>query len=169
MSRYYQINPETLTIISGPHDIDSSELRKITRCGNPELLNLIQYNIVPEVKSPLAIYQFYGTPEVYIDHVVIPIIEKDEDAIAAEEALALQSKREQLTCTPRQIRLALAKVNLLNTVQSYMDQLDDNLLKIEWEYAIDLKRNHPGIIQAAVACGISETDLDNLFEFAKDL
>lgn len=167
--KYYQIDPDLLIIISGPYDLDSPELRKITRCGTPELLDLSKYNIVPELKDPLGDYQYYTTPEVYLDHVRIPICDKTEVEIAEDNLKTLQVKRDSLVCTPRQIRLALVHYNLLNTVQTYIDQLEDSLLKIEWEYAINFNRSHPGISQAAQACGFSETDLDALFEFAQTL
>lgn len=43
-------------IISGPHDVFSTYVKKLTSCGNPDLLDLAQYNLVeyvPPVVEPI--------------------------------------------------------------------------------------------------------------------
>jgi len=69
----YLINPDTLTILSGPHGVQSTFVKKLTNCGNPELLNLADYNIVPAVYPPLTESQRYSaTPVVTADAVTFP-------------------------------------------------------------------------------------------------
>lgn len=56
MSNYYIIDQQALTIISGPHNIMATEIKKLTNCGNPDLLGdeyLATLSIVPEVSPAL--------------------------------------------------------------------------------------------------------------------
>lgn len=56
MSNHYIIDPQTLAIISGPHNIMATEIKKATSCGNPDLLEneyLVTFGVVPEVVPAL--------------------------------------------------------------------------------------------------------------------
>jgi len=165
---YFLIDPENSTIISGPHAQDSPELRKITRCGNPELINLLDYGLVPEVYPTITSTQKYGARIVSTSQVYYEVIEKTQEELAAEESNRLNNLRSTLICTPRQIRMVLAQQNLLSQVESYISTMDE-ITKIEWNYAQEIKRTHPAIISLSSLLGLSETQTDDLFTLAQTL
>jgi len=96
---YYHIN-DTLAIISGPHRVMSTYVKKLTRCGNPELLNLLDYDLVPEVRAELTETQKHGDKVVYADRVEFPAIDKTQEELDAEQLAAnnqaLQEELHQL-------------------------------------------------------------------------
>lgn len=70
---YYHINPSMLTIIAGPFELQSEYVKNLTHCGNPELLNLADYNLVPEVREALnEDDEISGAPVVTVTAVTIP-------------------------------------------------------------------------------------------------
>ncbi|SFM92885.1 hypothetical protein [Nitrosomonas communis] len=62
-----------------------------------------------------------------------------------------------------QARLALLEAGLLDVVNQYIAQSNDDELKIRWEYGGKLLRNSPYIASAAVALGLTDAQLDELF------
>jgi len=165
---YYLIDPNNLSIISGPHAHNSTELKKITRCGNPELLNLLAYNLVPEVIPTISENQKYGSQLVSQTEVSYQIVDKTKEDLEGEETVTLTILRNELKCTPRQIRMLLSQQNLLTKVESYINNMDE-ITKIEWEYAQEIKRNHPVILSLSVILGFTETQTDDLFKLAMNL
>lgn len=94
---YYHIDPNTLTIISGPYDVLSATIRKLTRCGNPDVLMGGQpyvlpdgTRLVPQVWPELAEGQKHGEPVVYADRVEVPAV-----AIPVEDLM--QQTKDRLT------------------------------------------------------------------------
>lgn len=67
--------------------------------------------------------------------------------------------------TPRQARLALLEVGLLETVQAMVAQQDANV-RIQWEYANDIKRNDPLVCGLLAALGKTPKQIDELFILA---
>lgn len=63
----------------------------------------------------------------------------------------------------RQCRLALLNANLLPTVQNAIDTSNDEALKIEWEYALDVKRDWTSLISLTESLGMTDAQLDDLF------
>ena len=63
----------------------------------------------------------------------------------------------------RQARLALLGAGLLATAESAIANGTDEAMKIEWEYATEVRRDWESLITMATALGISEEGLDNLF------
>ena len=164
----YHIDPQSLTIIAGPFAPTDTYVRKLTRCGTPEVLGLAQYDLVPEVKPPLGQYQSYGEPVVSTDAVTLPVIDWTAEQIAACEAEQLAQRRAALSCTPRQARLALHEHGILNAVEDFV-QAGDSRLYIEWNYATEIRRTWPPVAEFAAANDISDETLDGLFELAMTL
>lgn len=84
---YFNINKQTLAILSGPHSIGSDYVRKLTRCGSPEVFSaadLAAFGLVPEVRPALGEHQSYGDPIVSADAVTFPAVDWTPDQIAAE-------------------------------------------------------------------------------------
>lgn len=70
--------------------------------------------------------------------------------------------------TMRQARLALNAANLLTTVNAAVAASSEQV-KIEWEYAQELKRDWPTLIAMVEALELSEADIDALFLAASTL
>jgi len=70
--------------------------------------------------------------------------------------------------TPRQARLALNHFNLRTLVESAMLNADQNTLD-EWEYAVEIKRDWPALVQLAYSIGITDAQLDELFIYGATL
>jgi len=63
--------------------------------------------------------------------------------------------------TPRQARLALIAVGLLDEVDTLL--AGNKAMQIWWEYSLDIQRNHEHIVTMGGALGLAETQLDDLF------
>ena len=75
--------------------------------------------------------------------------------------------------TPRQLRLALLGIGIApNDVETALNQLDEpqkTAALIEWEYALEVKRDHPLIGQLAAVFEKTSADVDALFLQASEL
>ena len=70
--------------------------------------------------------------------------------------------------TPRQIRLALLQNNIdLAAIDAAVS--NNQVAKVEWEYASYVNRNHPLVEQLGQQLGLSAAQIDALFEMAKTL
>lgn len=79
---------------------------------------------------------------------------------------------ENAVVTMRQARLALLELNLLDSVESAIQQIDDlNLRKkaqIEWEYSSSVSRKNEVFVLIADMLGLnSKEDIDNFFLLAR--
>lgn len=71
--------------------------------------------------------------------------------------------------TMRQARIALSKQGLLQTVQTAIQNSDNEVLKIEWEYATEIKRDWPTLQSIALLLNLTDSQLDALFLEASTL
>lgn len=94
----------------------------------------------------------------------IPFTAEEEAARDAEEAAA-QIPKVPESVTMRQARLALLAAGVLATVDAAVASAGD-AAKIEWEYATEVKRDWPLVVQMATALGL---DLDALMIAAEKL
>ena len=97
----------------------------------------------------------------------------DEDGTAEEKQAAYEAqraaeRRATMACTPRQARLALASQGLYEAVQTTVVAISDEA-RIEWEYATTVERTSPLIDAMKGVLGMTDEDLDNLFELAVTL
>lgn len=72
----------------------------------------------------------------------------------------------------RQCRLALLQSGLLTTVNAALAALPGEVgenARIEWEYATEVERDWPLVLQLATALGLSESQIDDLFTLARSL
>lgn len=68
--------------------------------------------------------------------------------------------------TNRQARLALLSAGLLTAAENALDGLpspDKEAAIVEWEYATEVRRGHPLIESIAIALGLTEQEVDDLF------
>lgn len=68
----------------------------------------------------------------------------------------------------RQARLALLAVDLLDDVEAVVAAAG-RAAQIEWEYATEVRRNHPLLAAVQAAKGMSDADIDQLFIAASEL
>ena len=95
-----------------------------------------------------------------------------QDQIDAYEAQQLATKRKGLVVTMRQARLALAQENKLQLVEdaiALIPEPDKTAISIEWEYASTVERLSPWIDIMASALGMTDIEMDALFELAATL
>ena len=71
--------------------------------------------------------------------------------------------------TMRQARLALLQSGLLQTVTDAIANGTDEAMKIEWEYATEVKRDWGSLITLVTQLGITDLQLDDLFQLASTL
>ena len=71
--------------------------------------------------------------------------------------------------TMRQARLALLQSGLLQTVQDAIANGTDEAMKIEWEYATEVKRDWGSLVTLTTTLGMTSQELDNLFQLASTL
>lgn len=76
--------------------------------------------------------------------------------------IPLAEQRARMRCTPRQARLALLAAGLLEVVEAWMAAAPP-AVRIEWEYALEIRRDWPGMTDAASALGLTDAQLDALF------
>lgn len=74
----------------------------------------------------------------------------------------------EIVVSPRQLRQALTRAGLRNSVESAVDSGDQDL-KDWWEFATEFRRTHPSVIGMASQLGVDSAALDSLFELAASL
>ena len=80
------------------------------------------------------------------------------------EAEYLLAKRKALVpkvLTPRQARLALLAIDLLDDADILVT--NDRALAVWWEYSLDIQRDHEMVTALAVQLDLDDEELDNLF------
>lgn len=159
---YYHLDTSHQTILSGPHSLYDSELKRITACGNPECLDLTQYDLVPEwreaVDAPLG-WQ-------------APVIEaRDGQTVVAvyaagtpeeREAASAQARRAGMSCSKAQGKLELLANGLLETVETWV-ATQPLATQIEYADRGTWERTWPLVIQFAADNAISDDTLDAMF------
>ena len=86
-----------------------------------------------------------------------------------DEALAFFADQSKGSITMRQARLALLGEGLLTTVDEAIANSTDEVLKVEWEYATEVRRDWSNLIAMATSLGMTEEQLDDLFIKASKL
>jgi hypothetical protein len=71
--------------------------------------------------------------------------------------------------TMRQARLALLQSGLLTAVETAIVNGTDEAMKIEWEYATEVRRDWASLIALTTELGLTSLQLDDLFILADTL
>ena len=71
--------------------------------------------------------------------------------------------------TMRQARLALLQSGILQTVTDTIANGTDEAMKVEWEYATEVKRDWTSLVVLTTALGMTDLQLDDLFQLASTL
>lgn len=77
-------------------------------------------------------------------------------------------------CTPRQLRIALIQSGIsLATIENQIDSIPDSvqreIARAEWEYALEIKKEHPLVDMIAVNLNLTEKQVDDIFVLAVTL
>ena len=94
------------------------------------------------------------------------------DYTQAELEQRTEAKRRTTQVSMRQARLALLQAGQLASVEAAIAALPEpqrSAIQIEWEYAHVVDRASPWMTAMGAALGLTETDLDGLFELALTL
>lgn len=78
------------------------------------------------------------------------------------------------SCTPRQLRIALIRsgislASVENELNNIQDPIEKEIAIAEWEYALDIQRDHPLLIMMAQKLNITEQQINNIFTLAVTL
>ena len=92
-----------------------------------------------------------------------------EPEFTAEELAQQAEDAKPKVVTMRQARLALLQSGLLATVENTIASGIDEAMKIEWEYATEVKRDWSSLIALTEALGMTSQELDDLFQLASTL
>lgn len=117
--------------------------------------------------------RFYGTCDDDADtdlEGVIFVFQDTEETTAKEQYDSAHQDeiraRLPTTATPLQIRLALIKLGMLDTVQNFIAALEEpakSIVLTEWEYALEIDKNSNSIQSLTAAMGLTTEQLDNIF------
>lgn len=91
------------------------------------------------------------------------------EPLTAEEIAQQIEDAKPKVVTMRQARLALLQLGLLTTIENAIINGADEAMKIEWEYATEVRRDWVSLINLTTTLGITPTHLDDLFMLASTL
>jgi hypothetical protein len=77
-------------------------------------------------------------------------------------------------CTPRQLRIALIQTGISPSVidaqiEAIPDPVQKEIASAEWEYALEIKKEHPLVAMMAVNLNLSEQQVNDIFSVAVTL
>lgn len=100
----------------------------------------------------------------------IPFTQEEEmeaDLAEQEYLERLEKSKVPTQITPRQLRLQLLALGLLDEVEALTQS--DRAMQIWFEYSLDFQRSHPMIEAMGLQLGMSEADMDTFFIEASKL
>ena len=90
-----------------------------------------------------------------------------EEQIAEYEANRLQSRRQGMTVSNKDLRLALNDMGVYGDVEGAMAKSTNTTeLEIHWNYSTSVSRLDPWVVEVGTALGMNDEQLDALFEAA---
>jgi len=95
------------------------------------------------------------------------LVNRSADELSAYDA-ATEAGRLAMTCTPRQMRLALLQLGDLDAVEAVVAAAGQDV-RIQWEYSTLFERSHPAWDALVGGIGKSPADVDALFALAATL
>ena len=102
------------------------------------------------------------------DGIIIPFTVAGSEGVIEEYIhIPIQTVEVPSSVTPRQARLALLQVTLLDEVELLL--ANDKAMQIWWEYSLEINRNDEHIATMGLALGLSSLQLDDLFILASTL
>ena len=107
-----------------------------------------------------------------IDGIEYDCTEKENEILVQQEKEheleRIKIARKSMIISMRQARLELLNRGLLDAVDSQIASMSQ-AAKIEWEYATEVKRDNPLVIQLQSSLSMSDADMDLFFLSASNL
>ena len=90
------------------------------------------------------------------------------------EEIAQRQPQLPNACTPRQLRIALIQSGIsLSSIENYIDSIQDQtqreISRAEWEYALEIVKEHPLVAMLAVNLNLTQQQVDDIFSLAVTL
>ena len=92
----------------------------------------------------------------------------EETVFETHEEWALRKKREGMKVTRFQAKVALMQAGLLEVAEQAVSQSTDPLVQLAWQEA-GFERLSPMVEQLGQSMGLTDEQLDDLFETAKEI
>jgi len=78
------------------------------------------------------------------------------------------------TCSPRQLRIALIQTGISpsaidSQINAIPDLIQREIAYAEWEYALEIKKEHPLVQMMAINLNLTEQEVSNIFSLAVTL
>ena len=131
-------------------------------------MTMQEYQKLPQPECPPG-FRVERSDDVQIDGVwwiAWNLVEMTAEEIAAELAVW----RANTVVSRFQARAALAGAGMLATVQAMMDDpATPEITRLAWEDAIEFRRMSPTVLGMAVGLGLTDAELDGLFDVAKGI
>lgn len=141
--------------VSLPNNISDSDLASL---GVKTItINIPLYNHITQTIEAQDVQNVDG--EYFIDYY---INDKTAEEIEAERKAEVPTQ-----ITPRQCRLQLLSLGLLDEVKTMCNA--NREMQIWFEYSLDFQRNHPMIEAMAVQLGLTQDNIDTMFIEASKL
>ena len=165
---YYHLDPTRTAILSGPHQATDTAIKALTSCGNPELLDLAVYDLVPEWREAVDAPLGWQAPALETRDGLLGVAVYASGTPEERAAASAQQARASMSCSRAQGKLALLQSGLLATVEAWVSSQSE-AVQIEYADRNDWRRTWPLIEQARVALGLTDAQIDDLFTLASTL
>lgn len=130
------------------------------------ILDSPEYNPETQEISNYTYFYDYNSDQVKQQAIIVEKIPLTQEEID----LQIYEKRLSMVCTNYQARQVLVLAGLYDSVQSAMNDPNvDISAKLAWEYAANFYRISPFISSIAQSLGLSDEQLDDLFEQAMSI
>lgn len=93
----------------------------------------------------------------------------DDDEARSKLGLPPIEKQNLREVSRFRTRAALLQLGLLDQVDTFVESLDDPLIKLAWQEGTGFSPDDPVIRQMAQAMGLSDEDVEHIFEVARNL
>lgn len=124
------------------------------------------------IQHPDDYPRFYGTCDDDADTDMAGVMQVITKEMYDEHYAVELRARMPSVATPLQIRLALIKMGLLDTIQNFIAALPEpakTIVTTEWEYAIEIDKNSNTIKNLAAQMGLTSEQLDDIFITASQM
>jgi hypothetical protein len=165
---YYHLDPTRTTILSGPHNATDTAVKALTSCGNPELLDLAAYDMVPEWREAVDAPLGWQSPVLETRDGVVGVAVYAAGTPEERATALAQQAREGMSCSRAQGKLALLQVGLIELVEAWV-AAQSQAVQIEYADRNDWRRTWPLIEEARVVLGKTPEEIDALFSLAVTL
>ncbi len=132
-----------------------------------EIIEVIEFDYATEKKVYVEPYLNGGIVfGVKIEKLTADELAKIESKKQSELDAVNDNRIKNMIISMRQARLELLNCGLLDAVESHVATLS-KAAQIEWEYSVEVRRDHPLVVELGILLGLSDADLDAFFESAK--